>query len=59
MGLLVEFQPDLIKIDMKLVRGVDSSPARRAVVTGIVGIAGELGLRCSQKASKPRRSSCS
>ncbi|WP_233091771.1 EAL domain-containing protein [Arthrobacter sp. MSA 4-2] len=44
LGLLVEFQPDLIKIDMKLVRGIDTSPARRAVVTGIVAIAEELGI---------------
>ncbi len=44
LGLLVEFQPDLIKIDMFLVRGVDTSPARRAVVTGIVAIAEELGI---------------
>jgi EAL domain-containing protein (putative c-di-GMP-specific phosphodiesterase class I) len=29
---------------MKLVRGVDSSPARQAVITGIVGIARELGI---------------
>lgn len=44
LGLLVEFQPDLLKIDMKLIRGVDSSPARQAVVTGVVGIADELGI---------------
>jgi EAL domain-containing protein (putative c-di-GMP-specific phosphodiesterase class I) len=44
LGLLVDFQPDLIKIDMKLVRGVDSSPARQAVIGGIVGIANELGI---------------
>ncbi|GAB3537118.1 EAL domain-containing protein [Arthrobacter tecti] len=44
LGLLVEFQPDLIKIDMKLVRGIDTSPARHAVVTGVVGIARELGI---------------
>jgi EAL domain-containing protein (putative c-di-GMP-specific phosphodiesterase class I) len=44
LGLLVEFQPDLLKIDMKLVRGVDHSPARQAVITGIVGIADELGI---------------
>ena len=45
LGLLVDFQPDLIKIDMKLIRGIDTSPARQAVVAGIVGIAGELGIR--------------
>ncbi|WP_043440721.1 EAL domain-containing protein [Arthrobacter sp. L77] len=44
LGLLVEFQPDLIKIDMLLVRGIDSSPARQAVVAGIVGIAEDLGI---------------
>ena len=44
LGLLSEFQPDLIKIDMKLIRGIDTSPARRAVVAGIVGIAKELGI---------------
>lgn len=44
LGLLVEFQPDLIKIDMKIIRGINSSPARRAVVTGIVGIAKELDI---------------
>ncbi|UWX97391.1 EAL domain-containing protein [Arthrobacter zhaoxinii] len=44
LGLLVDFQPDLIKIDMLLIRGIDTSPARRAVVAGIVGIAKELGI---------------
>ncbi|MDQ0756210.1 EAL domain-containing protein [Arthrobacter sp. B3I4] len=44
LGLLVEFQPDLIKIDMKLIRGIDTSPAREAVVAGIVGIARELDI---------------
>lgn len=44
LGLLVDFQPDLIKIDMKLIRGIEASPARQAVVTGIIGIAGELGI---------------
>lgn len=44
LGLLVQFQPDLIKIDMVIVRGIDTSPARQAVVAGIVGIAAELGI---------------
>lgn len=44
LGLLVEFQPDLIKIDMKLIRGIDASPARQAVVAGVVGIARELDI---------------
>ncbi|WP_364401705.1 EAL domain-containing protein [Pseudarthrobacter sp. LMD1-1-1.1] len=44
LGLLVDFQPDLLKIDMKLIRGIDTSPARQAVVAGIGGIAKELGI---------------
>ena len=44
LGLLAQFQPDLIKIDMLLIRGIDSSPARRAIVAGIVAIARELGI---------------
>lgn len=44
LGLLVDFQPDLIKIDMKLIRGIDTGAARQAVVAGIVGIARELGI---------------
>lgn len=44
LGLLVEFQPDLIKVDMKLIRGIDNSPARQAVVAGILGIARELDI---------------
>ena len=44
LGLLVDFQPDLLKIDMKLLRDVDTSPARQAVVDGIVAIAGKLDI---------------
>jgi EAL domain-containing protein (putative c-di-GMP-specific phosphodiesterase class I) len=44
LSLLVEFQPDLLKIDMKIVRGVDGSVARQAVINGIVGIAEDLGI---------------
>lgn len=44
LGLLVDFQPDLIKIDMLLIRGIDASPARRAVLAGIIGIANDLGI---------------
>ena len=44
LGLLSDFQPDLIKIDMKLIRGIDASPARRAVLAGILAMAGELDI---------------
>jgi EAL domain-containing protein (putative c-di-GMP-specific phosphodiesterase class I) len=44
LGLLAQFQPDLVKIDMELLRGVDSSMARQAIIAGIVAIAGKLGI---------------
>jgi len=40
----VETQTDLIKIDMGLVRGVEASRARRAVVRGLVVMAKDLGV---------------
>jgi EAL domain-containing protein (putative c-di-GMP-specific phosphodiesterase class I) len=44
--LLAGLLPDLIKIDMALLRGIDGSAPRRAIVGGIVGIARELGIAC-------------
>lgn len=45
LGLLADFQPDLIKIDMKLVRGVDQSHARQTILAAILHVARELGIR--------------
>jgi EAL domain-containing protein (putative c-di-GMP-specific phosphodiesterase class I) len=44
LGLLAKFQTDLIKIDMELLRGVDGSTARQAIIAGIVTIARQLGI---------------
>lgn len=44
LGLLVRFQPDLIKIDMELLRGIDSSAPSRAIVKAIATMASELGV---------------
>ncbi|KQT54380.1 diguanylate phosphodiesterase [Aureimonas sp. Leaf454] len=44
LGLLADFQPDLVKIDMKLIRGVDTSRARQAIVAAILHIARELDI---------------
>ena len=44
LGLLVDFQPDLIKIDMKIVRDIDTNRAGQAVVDGIVAIAERLNI---------------
>ncbi|WP_133500762.1 EAL domain-containing protein [Cognatilysobacter terrigena] len=41
--LLVQFQPQILKIDMELVRGIDHHRPRQAVVSGTLAIARELG----------------
>ncbi|HEX5305812.1 MAG TPA: EAL domain-containing protein [Dyella sp.] len=38
LNLLAEFQPDIIKLDMALMRAVDSDPVRQAIVQGILGV---------------------
>lgn len=45
LNLLAEYQPDLIKIDMELVRGIDASRPKRAILTGILSVCEELGIR--------------
>ena len=42
--LLARFQPDIIKIDMELVRGIESSLPRRVIVGGIASMCRELGI---------------
>ena len=44
LSLLARFQTDLIKIDMDLVRDVDQSRVKQAIVRAIVGIGAELGI---------------
>jgi EAL domain-containing protein (putative c-di-GMP-specific phosphodiesterase class I) len=43
LSLLAMFQPDVVKIDMALVRGVDQSASRRAIVAGVVSTCRALG----------------
>ena len=44
LSLLARFQPDTIKLDMDIVRGLDVNVRRRCIVTNIVRMAGELGI---------------
>ncbi|WP_295521620.1 EAL domain-containing protein [uncultured Stenotrophomonas sp.] len=44
LNLLADFQPDIVKLDMALVRGIDQSLPRRSIVAGVVGMCGELGI---------------
>lgn len=45
LNLLAEFQPDILKIDMALTRGIEASPVRHAIVEGVVGICRRLGIQ--------------
>jgi EAL domain-containing protein (putative c-di-GMP-specific phosphodiesterase class I) len=45
LGLLSKLQPDLIKIDMELLRDIHLSRAKQAIIAGIVGIARALDIR--------------
>ena len=44
LSLLSEFQPDIVKLDMKLVRGIDSHGPRQAIVRGIAQVCVDLGI---------------
>ncbi|MGT2438634.1 EAL domain-containing protein [Bradyrhizobium betae] len=44
LGLLARLQPDLIKIDMELLRDIHLSRAKQAIIAGLVGIARTLDI---------------
>jgi EAL domain-containing protein (putative c-di-GMP-specific phosphodiesterase class I) len=44
LNLLADFQPDIIKLDMALVRGVDTSRSRQAIARGVLRICSELDI---------------
>jgi EAL domain-containing protein (putative c-di-GMP-specific phosphodiesterase class I) len=45
LALLVDFQPDIIKLDMGLLRGIDTDPVRQRIVRGVISICDDLGIR--------------
>ncbi|WP_370677250.1 EAL domain-containing protein [Pleomorphomonas sp. PLEO] len=44
LNLLAKFQPDIVKLDMELVRGIDADPARRVIVKNILAMLDDLGV---------------
>ena len=44
LNLLARFQPDIIKLDMELVRGLDASLPRRLIVDGVVRMCAALDI---------------
>ena len=44
LNLLARFQPDIVKLDMELIRGLDASLPRRMIVDGVVKMCAALGV---------------
>jgi EAL domain-containing protein (putative c-di-GMP-specific phosphodiesterase class I) len=44
LNLLADFQPDQLKVDMKLVRSIATMGARQSIVRAIIGVCGDLGI---------------
>lgn len=42
--LLERLRPDLVKFDRDLITDIDNSPSKQAIVSGLVGMARELGI---------------
>lgn len=44
LNLLTRFRPDIVKLDMELVRGIDTDSARRTLLRHCVGLCEDLGI---------------
>lgn len=44
LNLLADFQPDMLKLDMGLIRGIDHSRSRRAIVASVVAMCDQLAI---------------
>lgn len=44
LNLLADFHPDIVKLDMALIRGIDHSRSRRAIVAGVMSMCDELDI---------------
>jgi EAL domain-containing protein (putative c-di-GMP-specific phosphodiesterase class I) len=45
LNLLADFQPDIVKIDMALIRGIDRDRARQTIVGALAAVGQLLGIR--------------
>jgi EAL domain-containing protein (putative c-di-GMP-specific phosphodiesterase class I) len=44
LNLLAQFQPDIVKLDMDLIRGIDQDRSRRTIVTSVARMLEDLGV---------------
>lgn len=54
LGLLAQFQPHVLKLDMALVRDVDRMQAKQVIVEGVATIASRLGSRLAAEGVETR-----
>ncbi len=45
LNLLAEFQPNIVKLDMLLVRDINQQPVKQAITRAVAQMCGELGIR--------------
>ena len=45
LDLLADFQPDILKVDLSLIRSIDARPASQAILRAIVSLSRELNIR--------------
>lgn len=45
LNLLAQFRPDIVKVDMDLIRGVDTDGAKLTIVRAVAGMLGDLGVQ--------------
>lgn len=45
LGLLARFQPDIVKIDMDLIRGIDTDRVKQLILKNILAMLDDLGIR--------------
>ena len=43
LNLLAQFQPDILKLDMLLIRDIDITPVKRTIVRSVISVCQELG----------------
>jgi len=44
LDLIADVQPDLVELDMHVVRGIEDDPINRAILSGRIDVCGELGV---------------
>lgn len=45
LGLLTQFQPDIVKLDMELVRGIDADTVKQRIVKSMLDLMTDLGIQ--------------